>query len=145
MAGAHQDGVHRVAFGAGEAVAFEQPVTFRVTDDRFNGAASPQLPLDCRRSAAGTLGDVDVGVGETVSAVSFVDIDAGDRRAGQPFDLGGLVLQRMAVIGQSGSRADAGDGLTAVGARIGEGDGRVAPALGVKIGFSRIDHSRESE
>ena len=124
MASADQDGVDRVAFGAGEAVSFKQPIAFGVTDDRFNSAASPQFPFDRRRSAAGTLGDVDIGGGETVSAVSFVDIDAGDRDAGQPFDLGDLVLQRMAVIGQSGSGADAEDELAAVGARIGDGDGR---------------------
>jgi hypothetical protein len=46
VAGADQDGVDRIAFGAGEAVAFEQPVALGVADDRFNGAASPQLPLE---------------------------------------------------------------------------------------------------
>jgi hypothetical protein len=124
VAGADQDGVDRVAFGAGEAVAIEKPVAFCVTDDRFNGAASPQLPLDCRRSAAGTLGDVDSGGGETVSAVSFVDIDAGDRHAGQPFDLGDLLLQRVAVVREPRKGLDSKHELTAVGARIGDGDGR---------------------
>ena len=39
VAGADEDGVDRVASGAGEAVSFEQAVGFGVADDRFDGAA----------------------------------------------------------------------------------------------------------
>jgi hypothetical protein len=67
VAGTHEYRVDCVAIGACEVVAFKKAVAFRVTDDRFDGAATPQLPLDGRRSMAGALCDVDVGDGEPMS------------------------------------------------------------------------------
>src|SRR5208283_57694 len=43
VAGADEDGVDGVAAGAGEAVAFEQAVGFRVADDRLDRGPSAQL------------------------------------------------------------------------------------------------------
>lgn len=82
MPGSHEDGVDGVAFGSGERVAFEKTVAFRVTDDRFDGAASSQLALDRWRSIAGALRDMDVGGCEPMAAVTLIDIGAGDRHAG---------------------------------------------------------------
>jgi len=125
VAGADEYRVDGVAFGACEAVAFKKAVAFRVTDDGLDGAATPQLPLDGRRSMAGALCNVDVGDGEPMRAVAFVDVGALDPHARQPLNLRDLILQRVAVIGQSGNGADAQDELAAVGARVGDGDGRL--------------------
>lgn len=60
MAGARQNGVDRIGSDPGEAVSFQKGIAPGVTDDRFDGAASPQFPLDCRRSIALTLRHMDM-------------------------------------------------------------------------------------
>ena len=122
MSGSDQDGVDRIASGPGEPISFEKAVAFRVTDDWFDGASTPQLTLDRRRSIARTLRDMDVWRCEAVAAISFIDIGARDLHAGEPLDLRDLILQRMAVIGKSGGGANAQNELAAVGARVGDGD-----------------------
>jgi hypothetical protein len=84
VAGAHQDGVDRIASGSGEAVSLQQAVAFGVTDDRLDGVAPSQFSFDCRRSIARTLRHMDVRRRKPVSAVSLVDIGARDRQAGEP-------------------------------------------------------------
>jgi hypothetical protein len=61
---------------------------------------------------------------EPMATVAFVDISSGDRHAGQPLDLCDLILQRMAVVCKTRDSADADDELTAVGARVGDGQSR---------------------
>jgi hypothetical protein len=120
--GAHEDGVDRISFGAGERVPFERSVAFRVTDDWFDGAAPPKLSFDRRRAIARILRYMGIGRRERVATMALVDIGASDRHAGKSFDLRVLVLQRMAVTGRSGSGADAEDELAAIGARVGDSD-----------------------
>ena len=57
MADADEDGVDRVAAGAGEAVSFEEAVGFGMADDRFDAAL--------RRSSRLTVGDRWPGLCET--------------------------------------------------------------------------------
>ena len=60
MAGADQDGIDGVTCWAGEPVAFEKAVVFRVADNGFDGGASPQLPSDGELAAVSArVGDGD--------------------------------------------------------------------------------------
>tara|TARA_R110002110_G_C13232802_1_gene698376 strand:+ start:205 stop:351 length:147 start_codon:yes stop_codon:yes gene_type:complete len=46
VSGGNQDGVDRVAGGAGQVIAFEQAVGLGVTNDRLDGIPSPEFALD---------------------------------------------------------------------------------------------------
>jgi hypothetical protein len=117
VSGADEDGVDGVAAGAGEAVAFEQAIGFRVADDQLDCSPSAQLALDGWRPLAWALRDVDFGRCEPVASVALVDIDPRDGFASEALDLGDLPAQRVAVIGQAGQRLDAERELAAGRAR----------------------------
>jgi len=120
--GSDENGVDRVAACAGQMIAFQKAVAFRVADHGFDGAAPSQLAFDRLGSRRLALRHVDVGGRQAMTAIALVDIGARNRDARQAFDLRDLILQGVPVVGKPRRRADAENELAAVGACVGDGD-----------------------
>ncbi len=102
--GGHHDGIG-IAMGAGIGLALEAAVGFHVAKDRFDGVAPPQFPFDGRRGDATGVAHIDggsIGLLDVMATIAPVDIGTLDLRASDACDLGELVLERVAIIRQTG-------------------------------------------
>jgi hypothetical protein len=95
--GAH-GGVDLIAEASFEEIAAQMTICFAVTDDRFDGGASPQLFLDLAVNAALLPGYIDFWFFEAVPFVPPVDIDPFDDAARQRLGFFDGFFQGVAVI-----------------------------------------------